>query len=200
MDEAAIRAFVARLRDVRDFALDTTAVDGWPAPQRAGPAGVAAFLREGFEHALRAYVRWPARPPCAVATVESAARCRLYAQGPCETVEWLLARVRHEMLAIDRPWLFVLAPAPLLGRDVLWQEWAARVAPQPFFNLRWLVEVRGRGAADRHHGLATLVDHSLRIQFHCELRPPPPLDGVLRGHPARRRHPIRRHGPLDEPA
>lgn len=188
MDE--IDRFIENLQDAAPFEVRTTAVHGW-RPAEIEPNDVLVWARDALERCLYPLVVHAQDAPFGVAVIEDRDRGRQYEQSPCETGRWFLERLATETRLATEPWLFVLVPRTHGALDERWSEWAPWRAPRPF-TMTWYLEVRGRGHARRLWGdvLLSEIDACLRSVDHYD--PPRILDTMLRGHPARRRFPIRR--------
>lgn len=189
MRNESIETFIANLHDASGFEIRTTAVDGWPVDQPE-PADVDAWIREAWTHCLRRYLAYPNDPPFGAAVIEDRDRGRVYEQSPCETGEWFLERVATETRAAAEPWMLVQLPAVPGVERQMWQSWAPGRDPLPC-TFTWYFEARGRGQATRLWGHAQIDVRVAALWSQDGLEPPRAYAAVLRGHPARRRHPIR---------
>ena len=202
MDEAAIREFFDGLVDAHGFMAPTTAIDGWAtSPYPAG--SFEPWLHDVFCRVIRHYVETGVQPLTDAAVISGADRSRLYepgAQDPRlrvpgqhETRRWFLHRLSHEAAEVDEPWLYLVLPvghSPVDLRGVLPPEVDTRGATGWF--MWWFAELRGRGIALAMSGAAVLTDERGSMWSHDQSHTPAFFDRILRGHPARRRHPIRR--------
>ena len=182
MDETAIRDFIDQLEDARGFETSTTAIDGWPpAPVRAHD-GPIAWHGSVLARATAYYERWPTDAAWPAAVIETAERGRLYGCEPCEEVDWFLERLAREASMAMRPWLFVLVPGRVIDHG-----------DEPFQTGVWYSEARGRGAVWQNHGDAILSPGGITLEAHDDgCVADSAFTRILRGHPDRRRHPLRR--------
>lgn len=191
MDEAAIKAFVDGLHDPADFTGPDTAVAGRTAELlAAGGEGVEPWRAVALT-ALVDHVVGVAEPPVAVALIQAAGTVRVFEQGGCEELGWLVDRVNHEVCAAPKPWVAIVAPDPQRGpRDLVRYSALKQTPDEPITRLCWYAETRSPQAASAVTGDVDLTGGEPRISAAQPVRPSDAgvLARVLRGHPDRRRH------------
>jgi hypothetical protein len=148
---------------------------------------------------------WPHDWPLAVAFTSDGQLLRRYDEPGCGHVRCVAAVVRDEVAAIATPWLFGAAlPRPQPYWEVLQDDdgneldEVLRPAPITTWTATWYAEARGRGVAATAAGTVEL--HGERIVGGSPLHvrttdATRTFNDVLLGHPARRRHQVRRRSP-----
>lgn len=170
-----------------------------------GQEGFERWLVERVVAVPRERYAWGGRPVL-YAIVESAdgTRWRWDDSGCCEPA-WLARRVRDECAELPEPWVFAVR---LDWPDEIWEvedpetcdyiRLPEPIVPPGDWPATWYAEARGRGLATVAAG-RLWIGPSDGITTNEPLPPrqgvPGAFHGILRGHPDRKRHPLRRrHG------
>lgn len=182
----------------RHTAYDVNVVDT-PA---SGSAAFDHWVEERIQEAAAQRYAWGGRPIRYV-IIEAGDGTRWRWDGEqCCPPEWLADRVREESHQLPEPWLFAVE---LGWPDPVWEFYdedlgelvglTEPVVPGSNWPATWYAEARGRGVATTRAGQVD-IDRDGRIVGRRELPPREGLAGafhrVLRGHPDRKRHPLRR--------
>lgn len=194
MDEQATQQFVAGLDDIRGFEFATTAVMQ-DEPGEDGPDGFVGLVQAGLslwnDH-------WHAQDESlTLAFLETEHRRRLFVGQDDETPVEFTRRIRSEAHLLQDPWLFVCVQGQAtIGRafDMSRAEGRARAFRTGLMQdaALWYAEARGRGAVDQCFGAIALEDSPRIFQSDKPQGASPMFTAILRGHPSRRRHRLRR--------
>lgn len=178
----------------------------------ARPSGAAAFdhwVEQRLREAPTERYAWGGRPVrYVIVEASDGTRWRWEGDACCEP-EWLAEVVCEESHHLPEPWVFAVElewPDPVPLDETVQLEWpdavqldegepTGTVMPQGAWQATWYAEARGRGIAVTRAGQVE-IDGDDRIVGRRELAPrtglPKAFHGVLRGHPARKSHPLRR--------
>ena len=193
MNEADITAFVNGLYDAAGFTTGRERIaERVPGLLEARAAGPRLWMGLALE-TLVEHLRNDAQPPCAAAVVQSDHACGFVDQDPCEHATWFIDRVAEEARRTPEPWVAMIVPdVRPAGVSLGTYNPLNSDAPALVTRLRWYVEMRSVGVAGAYEGVASLRDDEAFAGRAVHPRDAGIFRQVLRGHPARRRHAIRR--------
>lgn len=180
------------------FAARTTAFVVTPEPDgltgnlqgAAGDARFQAWVDQRLDDAPTA--RGWAGPPAWTVFASDGHLQRRYDDCGCRRIRCVLA-VSAELRAIEEPWLVAVM---LQKRPPPVSPCAGSPLPRRWYA-GWYAEARGRGVAARCAGWLQLRGEHQLVGFPCrpeQLNEARRFQDLLRGHPARRQHPIRTRG------
>lgn len=145
---------------------------------------------------------WPHDRPLVVAFTSDGQLLRRYDENGCGHLECVVALVQQEVVAIDTPWVFGAAlPRPQPFWEVVYDEdgneidEVLRPPASSSWAATWYAEARGGGVADTFAGYLHLDGEEVTAAGPLHVRAATASRGfhrMLYGHPARRRHPLRR--------
>ena len=194
MDDDQIQAFADALESAGDFTTPRTViarrVPALLATRRSMPT---SWLGEALD-ALVAHIRADELPPLGAALLQGPDWCRILDQGCCEQAAWFVERLSADARELAEPWVAVALPDPTAsGLPMEHYEVMNLDRPVRITRLRWYAEMRSTTAAAAFAGTAELDGGSAAVDARAVLpRDAGFLGRVLRGHPARRRHRLRR--------
>ena len=194
MDEQSIRTFIDGLVDASGFEFETTAAMQ-DEPGEDGPDGFVGLVEAGLslwdDH-------WREEgESLTLAFLETDHRRRLFVGRHDETPAEFTHRIRAEARVLHDPWLYVCVQGQAaIGRafDMSRAEGRAKAFRSGLMQdaALWYAEARGRGVVDQCYGAIALEEEPRVFQSDKPQGVSPMFTAILRGHPSRRRHRLRK--------